>query len=555
MLLDRQYISMGVTQYFKGMLRGYDMDSTRQQLTLNSFLNEASKIYPEKEAIVFKNEPISYKQLREKAHRLAIGFKKYGIGKGDSVAVLMPNLPEAIFAYYALPRIGAVMIPLSTRYRLLELKHLLIHSNAKAIMTIDEYLGTNFLDILNQIRRELPNLQNIFVKSTKNENGTTSIDSVIKIGERSTEEQKALPKDVAKEDDVALILYTSGTTGLPKGVIMTHKKILVNAINAVQRLEINPNDIFIGMVPFSHGFATAVLFPHAIVSKAKIVVLETFKAEDALEAIDRHKITLLYGVPAMFEMMMNVPDFKKYDFRSLRTGYMAGAPCPLQLIHRVVKDMRCNISQGYGTTEACGIISLSKWNDSTYHKAETVGIPLPCLEVKIVDDKKSELPSGKVGEIAVRGDSITSGYFKQLDLTSEVFDRDGWFYTGDLGVKDNEGYLKIVGRKKEMIIRGGFNIYPTEIEDHIYRLSGIQYTAVIGIPDKVLGELTCACIIPKSGVKIDCETIIEHCKKFLANYKVPDLVEIMDEFPMTASGKIQKFRLKEIIIKAKENKM
>jgi fatty-acyl-CoA synthase len=245
--------------------------------------------------------------------------------------------------------------------------------------------------------------------------------------------------------------------------------------------------------------------------------------------------------------MLNHPNYKRYKLSTLRTGYMSGAACPIELVKKVIDDMGCSISAGYGMTE-CGCISITEYNDDAYIKSETVGRPIRDEEMRIVDNDRKEVPVGQVGEIAVRGENVFKGYYNEPKLTQDVFDSEGWFYTGDLGVKAKSGRYQIVGRKKEMIIRGGFNIYPAEIEELIYQIPSVQFAAVVGLPNKLFGEIICVCIVPKPGERVEPEEIIKDLKANLANYKVPDRIEIVSELPITTGGKIQKYKLRESLV-------
>jgi acyl-CoA synthetase (AMP-forming)/AMP-acid ligase II len=275
--------------------------------------------------------------------------------------------------------------------------------------------------------------------------------------------------------------------------------------------------------------------------------MESFEAGDALRLQESEKVSVLYGVPTMFTFMLTHPEFEKFDLTSNRTGYMSGASCPVELVRAVMQKMHCNISAAYGMSEA-DCITITDYEDDEYIKSQTAGRPIRGLDLKIVDNDRNDVDVGNVGEIAVRGENLFAGYYKQEELTKTSFDSEVFFYTGDLGKLDENGRLIVVGRKKEMIIRGGFNVYPAEVEEQIALLEGIQHVAVVGVPDQKQGEKICACIVSVSGHQVDPEGIIQFCKENLANYKVPDFVEIMESFPMTTTEKIQKYRIKELMV-------
>jgi fatty-acyl-CoA synthase len=420
---------------------------------------------------------------------------------------------------------------------------MLKHSGAKMLALVDEFMGTDFLKLLDEIKGELPNLKILLVKGKRVPSGAYDVEGLLA---KHTKPVR-LESDQVDENDVASILYTSGSTGTPKGVMSTHRNLVWDAIRVIERLLIAERDSFLMMLPLSHIFASSVMLTHAIIGGCKVVIMDVFEPEEALRLIEKEGISILYGVPTMFVLMLSHPHYKRYKLSALRTGYMSGAACPIELVKATIDDMGCNISAAYGMTECC-CISITEYGDDAYLKSETVGRPIRDEEMKIVDDDRKEIPIEQVGEIAVRGENVFKGYYKQPELTKEAFDSEGWFYTGDLGVKDKNGRYRIVGRKKEMIIKGGFNIYPAEVEEMIYQIPSVQFAAVVGLPDKVFGEVACACIVPKPGEKLEVETVIRHLKANLANYKVPDRIEILPELPMTTTNKIQKYKLREDLV-------
>jgi acyl-CoA synthetase (AMP-forming)/AMP-acid ligase II len=512
-------------------------------LNFRELLEKTARDYPDKEALVYRDERVTYKEFDERVDQLAVELQKLGVEKGDRCAVLLPNSIEFIYIQYAILKSGGIFIALSTRYRKFEITYMLKHSGAKMLALVDEFMGTDFLKLLDEIKGELPNLKILLVKGKRVPSGAYDVDGLLAKHTKPVRPEA----DQVDENEVASILYTSGSTGTPKGVMSTHRNLVWDAIRVIERLLIAERDSFLMMLPLSHIFASSVMLTHAIMGGCKVVIMDVFEPEEALRLIEKEGISILYGVPTMFVLMLSHPNYKKYNLSTLRTGYMSGAACPIELVKATIEDMGCNISAAYGMTECC-CISITEYGDDAYLKSETVGRPIRDEEMKIVDDERKEVPIGQVGEIAVRGENVFKGYYKQPELTQEAFDSEGWFYTGDLAVKDENGRYRIVGRKKEMIIKGGFNIYPAEVEEMIYQIPSVQFAAVVGLPDKLFGEVACACVVPKPGEKVESEEIVKHLKTNLANYKVPDRIEILPELPMTTTNKIQKYKLKDDLI-------
>ncbi len=514
-------------------------------MTFGRMMDKLAEDVPNKEALVFENQRITYSKFRDNIQKMGMALKRLGMKKGDRVGVLFPNCLEFFYAQQGILYIGGVFISLSTRYRKFEITYMMKHAGAKFMFCVDEYMGTSFVDILEGIRKELPEMETIIIKGKNIPDWARSFDEVIELGQDIDE--KELLADLPQPDDVCSILYTSGSTGTPKGVMHTHHSIIWDSTRVCERLRMGPDDVYLMMLPCSHIFASFVLYTNAVMGRSKIVIMESFEAGDALRLQESEKVSVLYGVPTMFTFMLTHPEFEKFDLTSNRTGYMSGASCPVELVRAVMQKMHCNISAAYGMSEA-DCITITDYEDDEYIKSQTAGRPIRGLDLKIVDNDRNDVDVGNVGEIAVRGENLFAGYYKQEELTKTSFDSEVFFYTGDLGKLDENGRLIVVGRKKEMIIRGGFNVYPAEVEEQIALLEGIQHVAVVGVPDQKHGEKICACIMPVPGHQLHLEKIIQFCKENLANYKVPDFVEIMESFPMTTTEKIQKYRIKELMV-------
>jgi len=513
-------------------------------LTFGQMMDELAEDVPDKEALIFKDQRITYTQFRASIRKMGMALKRLGMKKGDRVGVLFPNCPEFFYIKQGILYVGGVFISLSTRYRKFEITYMMKHAGARFMFCVDAYMGTNFVDLLEDIRSELPEMETIIIKGNNIPDWAEGFDEVFELGQEIDEEE--LMADLPQPNEVCSILYTSGSTGTPKGVMHTHHSIMWDSTRVCERLRIGPNDVYLMMLPCSHIFASFVLYTNAVMGRSKIVIMENFEAGEALRLQESEKVSVLYGVPTMFTFMLTHPDFEKFDLTSNRTGYMSGASCPVELVRAVIQKMHCNISAAYGMSEA-DCITITEYEDDEFIKSETAGRPIRGLDLKIVDKGRIQVDVGQVGEIAVRGENLFAGYYKQKELTKTSFDSEGFFYTGDLGKLDENGRLIVAGRKKEMIIRGGFNAYPAEVEEQIALLEGVQHVAVVAVPDQELGEKICACIVPVPGHEVHPEEIIQFCKGSLANFKVPDFVEIMESFPMTTTEKIRKYKIKELM--------
>jgi fatty-acyl-CoA synthase len=520
--------------------------------TLSQVLRDTTERYQNRQAILDPGGvTLTYGQLSEKVDHLARGMLELGVGKGDKVGLWMPNIPEWVIAYYAIARVGAVVVPMNTRYKTHEVEYILDNSEATTLIAVGAFAGIDYLAMIREIRGNLPNLKHVIIVGEPGE-GMHGFDAVAETGSALSSDSCLADRESNCDPlDNVFILYTSGTTGNPKGAMLSHHNIAKNAEQVTEVLHANERDIFLLAVPFFHCFGCVMGIAGAITWGAAMVPMQIFKPAEALELIERFGVSVLYGVPTMF--VLELEEYRKgkadgtaYNVKTLRTGIMAGAPCPVEVMRGTMEDMHCNVSIAYGLTEASPVITMTRFDDSVNRRVETVGRALDGIEVKIADDDGRALPNGEMGELACRGYNVMMGYYKMPDKTAESIDQDGWLYSGDLATKDEEGYVQIVGRKKDMLICGGFNVYPAEIEEYLFTHPHVQNVSVIGIPDGVMGEVSAAFIIPRPGAAIDPQDIVDFCAREIANFKVPRYVEIVEEFPMTQSGKIQKFRLREI---------
>ncbi len=520
--------------------------------TLSQVLRDTTEKFPQRNAILDPSGiTLTYEGLNEKVDQLARGMLELGIAKGDKVGLWMPNIPEWVVSYFAIARIGAVVVPMNTRYKTHEVEYILDNSEASTLFAVGAFAGIDYLSMIDEIRGNLPNLKHVIIAGDSGE-AMHGFDSIVDRGMCLLSDSKLEEREASCDPlDNVFILYTSGTTGSPKGAMLSHHNIAKNAEQVTEVLHTKEQDVFLLAVPFFHCFGCVMGIAGSITWGAAMVPMQIFKPVEALELVERFGVSVLYGVPTMFvleleEYRKGKADGSPYDVSMLRTGIMAGAPCPIEVMRGTMEDMHCNVSIAYGLTEASPVITMTRFDDSVERRVETVGRALEGIEVKMADDDKNPLPAGEMGELACRGYNVMMGYYKMPDKTAESIDEQGWLYSGDLATMDQDGYVQIVGRKKDMLICGGFNVYPAEIEEYLFTHPKVQNVSVIGMADQVMGEVAVAYIIPREGTNIDPQEIADFCVGEIANFKVPRYVQIVDEFPMTQSGKIQKFRLREI---------
>ena len=519
--------------------------------TLSQVLHDTTEKFPQRNAILDPSGiTLTYEELNGKVDQLARGMLELGIAKGDKVGLWMPNIPEWVVAYFAIARIGAVVVPMNTRYKTHEVEYILDNSEATTLFAVGVFAGIDYLSMIDEIRGNLPNLKHVIIVGEPGE-AMHGFDSIVDQGTGLLDDSKLDEREASCDPlDNVFILYTSGTTGSPKGAMLSHHNIAKNAGQVTEVLHTKEQDVFLLAVPFFHCFGCVMGIAGSITWGAAMVPMQIFKPVEALELMERFGVSVLYGVPTMFvleleEYRKGKADGSAYDLSTLRTGIMAGAPCPVEVMRGTMEDMHCNVSIAYGLTEASPVITMTRFDDSVQRRVETVGRALEGIEIKMADDDKNPLPAGEMGELACRGYNIMMGYYKMPDKTAESIDKEGWLYSGDLATMDQDGYVQIVGRKKDMLICGGFNVYPAEIEEYLFTHPKVQNVSVIGMPDKVMGEVAVAYIISREGMNIDPQEIVDFCVGEIANFKVPRYVQIVDEFPMTQSGKIKKFRLRE----------
>ena len=510
-------------------------------------LNRIASENPDNPAILFDGREISYSELFDKANRLAYALFKMGVRRGDKISLWMQNTPEWVITWWAVPMIGAVIVPVDHWYKEIEAKHIIGHSDSKVVITYRSFGKWDFISILKKIKDDLPKLEKVVSVGESERIDGMEFDDLLEMGKgwKKDEDYLEYVKSV-NPDDVCLILYTSGTTGTPKGVMLSQFQIIKNAYDQGENLRVTDKDKLVVPVPFSHCFGCVMSITLMACFGGAIAPLLVFNERTALETIERFGCTMIHGTPTMFNREIKLFREEKFDTSTLRTGIMAGAPCPEDLMRAVMNEMGANLCITYGLTEASPGITMTSLEDSIEDRVKTVGKPLPDIEVKIVDDKGREVPRGVVGEIVCRGYNVMKGYYKAPELTAKTV-RDGWLYTGDLGVMDERGYVTFKGRKKELVIVGGYNVYPIEIESFIRQFEKVHEVAIVGVPDEDLGEVVACAVIPKDGVDLKPEEIVDFCYGKIASAKVPRYVYVTDSLPVSGRGKVQKFKLVEIL--------
>lgn len=551
-------------------MKSYNYSSASKSIifkTIGQMLNEISDMYPDNECLISIPEGIryNYKQFREEVNKLAKAFLALGIKKGDRVAIWSTNNAEWVLAQFATAKIGAILVTINPAYRASELEYALKQSETSTLILIEEFKSSDYISILysvapfikgskqgelNSIR--FPYLKNVICISQTKYSGMFRWDDVLEMHKKIDNSMLLESENSLDPDDIINIQYTSGTTGFPKAACLTHVNILNNGYFVGEAMKFTEKDRLCVPVPFYHCFGM-VMSNLTCISHGSCVVIPSpyFDPIATLTAVEKEKCTALHGVPTMFIAELEHPEFSRFDLSSLRTGIMAGSPCPIEVMKRVNNQMHMSeVTIAYGQTESSPVITQTTPSDSLNHRVETVGKPLPFIEVKIIDPQNGQtVEANQQGELCARGYSIMRGYYNNTEATKSAIDQSNWLHTGDLAVMTEDGYFKITGRIKDMIIRGGENIYPREIEEFLYTHTGIVDAQVIGVPDPKYGEEICAWIKLRDGYALTEEEVKEFCREKIARYKVPRYIKFVDTFPATITGKIRKVEMREISIK------
>ncbi len=508
------------------------------ETTIGERFDQTVAEHPNKEAVVSRHQGLrlTYRALKREADRTAAGLWGLGIRPGDRVGMWASSCVEWVYLQVATARIGAILVNVNPAYRSHDLAYILERSEMKVIFLREQDARVNYLEVLNQAR----------------DLAETGLKASVLLGSSQWKEMLEAgmdpsPGPVTRHDAVN-IQYTSGTTGKPKGVLLTHRNILNNAYLVGQGLKWTSDDKLCLPVPLYHCFGCVMGSLQSLIFGATLVLPSAqFDPQAVLQSIAEEGCTTVYGVPTMFIAMLNHPEFASYPTSSLRTGIMAGSPCPVELMKRVVSEMHCEeMTIAYGQTEASPAITQSMNDDTLEVRTSTVGRPMPCTEVKIVDpDSGATVEVGNQGELLTRGYLVMKEYDKDPESTVRTVDADGWLHTGDLATMREDGNFRITGRAKEMIIRGGENIYPREIEEFLHGHPDIEDVYVFGVPDERMGERVAAWVRPAAGAALDEEGVKAACRDRIAHFKVPEYIRLVEEFPMTVTGKVQKFVMRD----------
>ncbi|KAF0221513.1 MAG: fatty-acyl-CoA [Geobacteraceae bacterium] len=534
--------------------------------TVGGLLDHIAERFPDNEALVYVERGIrhTYREFNEVCRQVAKGLLRLGIQKGDHLSIWAYNVPEWVILQFATAKIGAVLVTVNTSYKTAELEYILKQSDTSTLFMVNAFKDTDYVQTLAEVVPELksaepgklssarlPFLKNVVFIGDDTPAGMFNFQKIVELGKEVADEELTAVEATLDRHEVINMQYTSGTTGFPKGVMLTHFNLTNNGFAIGECMKFTDKDRLCIPVPFFHCFGCVLGVMVCVTHGAAMVPVEIFDPLKVLQTIEKERCTAVHGVPTMFIAELEHPEFPKFDMSSLRTGIMAGSNCPIELMKRAVKDMNVTeITSVYGQTEASPGITQTRTGDAIELRVATVGRALPGAEVKIIDiETGATLPPGKQGELCARGYMVMKGYYKMAEETAKVVDAEGWLHTGDLAVMDENGYCKITGRIKQMIIRGGENIYPREIEEYLYTHPKISDVQIYGVPDRKYGEQVMAAVILKKGESMAEDEMKEFCRGRIANYKIPKYVKFVDSYPMTASGKIQKFKLREMAIK------
>lgn len=533
--------------------------------TLGDYLEYWAEHTPDKEYVVYSDRDLrfTWKEFNQRVDDMAKGLIAIGVTKGTHVGLWAQNVPDWLTFLYACAKIGAVCITVNTNYKQNELEFLVKDSDMHTLCLTDGTWESNYVDMTYQMLPELrecqrghlesknfPMLKNVVYIGQEKYRGMYNTSEILLLGENTEEDEFLKLRKSVNCHDVVNMQYTSGTTGFPKGVMLTHYNIANNGFLTGEHMKFTQDDKLCVCVPLFHCFGVVLATMNCLTHGCTEVMVERFDPLVTLASVHKERCTALYGVPTMFIAELNHPMFDMFDLSCLRTGIMAGSLCPIELMRKVEDKMHLRVTSVYGLTETSPGMSQTRIDDPDEIRYTTVGRDYEFVDVKVLDpETNQEVPVGVQGEMCCKGFNVMKGYYKNPKATAEIIDENGYLHSGDLGIMDENGNYRITGRIKDMIIRGGENIYPREIEEFLYHLPGVRDVQVAGVPSKKYGEEVGAFIILEDGVKMTVEEVRDYCRGKIARYKIPKYVFFVDEYPLTGSGKIQKFKLRDLSLK------
>ncbi|CAB3392058.1 class I adenylate-forming enzyme family protein [Kyrpidia spormannii] len=516
-------------------------------LTVGGVLHDAATEWPEKTFLYFGDEAISYREVDERSDRVAAGLLQAGLKPGHRLALLAWNQPEWLYTFFGAAKAGIGVVALNVRYRKAELEYMINNAEAKAFIGIERTPDFDFIEFFDQNRDLFPTLQHSWFigDGADEEHSFQRLIRTIPDPEMLGDAERHVGPE-----DLVILIYTSGTTGRPKGAMITHRSILASARAAVEHFKIERDDVFAGHLPMNHVGGVTCTVMEALWARAAVVLVPSFRPDTVLEAIEKRRVTVLGGVPTMFTMMFAWEGFPSRDVSSVRLTVAGGSNVEPQLARELARRFSgCEVANLYGLSETSGACVLTRLGDGVEKVAKSIGVAIGDFQARIVDDDGNELPEGQVGELMIGGACVAKGYYGMEEETRQAFPSPGWVRTGDMAYVDSDGYLYVMGRKKEMYIQGGFNVYPVEVENVLTSHPGVLVAAGIGVPDPVFGEVGRYYIIPKPGIGVDEEELIGFCRERLADFKVPKQFVFVRELPLTPAGKVHKALLKEQFLK------
>ncbi len=535
-------------------------------LTIGQALQQTSQRYPTQDALVFPklDVTLSWSELSTQVDQAAKALLAMGVQQGEHVAIWATNVPQWVVLQFATARIGAVLITINPAYRPFELKYVLKQSDAVALVLVDNFKTSDYYAMLSEVcpevatctpdnftSAEFPKMRYVVGLEGTPPQAARTWKQMLELGDEITQETIEQIDSTLQPLDPINIQYTSGTTGFPKAATLSHRNLLLNAFYIGECQQLSSEDRICIPVPFYHCFGCVLgTLCAAVYGAAMVVPGEYFTPVDTLNAIEKARATSIYGVPTMFIAQLEHETFAGRDLKSLRTGIMAGSPCPIEVMRQVIDQMGASeMTIAYGQTEASPVVTQTRTDDPLELRVETVGRPIPGVEIKVINPETGEeLGDNQQGELCSRGHVVMLGYYNNPEATAAAIDEDKWLHSGDLAVRLENGYYRITGRIKDMVIRGGENIYPREIEEFLFTHHDIEQSAVVGVPDPKYGEELCAWVKLRGDATFEAEEIRQFCKGSLAYYKVPKYVRFVEEFPQTVTGKIQKFKIREVMI-------